>query len=266
MATGKSQFDKSFLRIFSRHPSHKEIRNSIVMPKGVVGILRLGSITSPTYKVDLEINTVASIENTKDKFKMKELFANAGVSSPKFYELFDLEKVRSEIKFPVIAKRTFRSRGMGMQKIDTPEEFELFLTTYIIKNKYNERNPYYLEEFKNYAREYRVHISKMGGYFYCCRKMLKSDYAGSESNWYRNDSNSVWIREENEMFHKPETWDTIIQDCQNARESLGLDIGAFDVKVNMKGDWAILEGNSAPSFGEITSKKYIVELTKIVNQ
>lgn len=265
MATG-SKFDKSFLRVFSRHPSHKEIKNTIVMPKGVVGVLRLGSITSPNYKVDLEINTAKAVENTKDKFIMKKLFEEAGVSSPKFYDLSDLEKVRSEIKFPVIAKRTFRSRGIGMQKIDTPEEFESFLTKFIIGNKYNNRNPYYLEEFKNYSREYRIHVSKMGNYFYSCRKMLKLNYAGSEDNWYRNDSNSVWIREINEAFDKPDSWDVIIQDCQNARQALGLDIGAFDVKVNKKGDWMILEGNSAPSFGEVTSKKYIAELTKIVNQ
>lgn len=259
------KIDKTYLRVFSRHPSHTCIRHTIKIPKGKKGVLRLGSLNSPLYPVDLEINSVESIENTMNKLRMKQLFEKNGVHSPKFYEIEDIDKLKSEISFPVLAKRTFRSRGIGMKKIDTMEEFEQFLKTSIINNSYNKKNPYYLEIFKNYVREYRIHVSIAGGYFYSCRKMLKNSATQQENNWYRNDSNSVWVREENSLFNKPETWDDIIKDCQLARESLGLDICALDVKVNKAGNWLILEANSAPSFGSVTSEKYKSELQKIIH-
>lgn len=277
---------KQYLRVLSRHPSHDPIRNVIKMPPNKTGVIRLGSNSTPkNFDPDIEINTVSSIENTMNKFEMKRRFNVAGVRSPEFYSLYNETAgiwneegdIFDEVSFkelsdyflhntifPVLAKRTYRSRGKGMIKIDNPDMLDDFIQSHIVNNSYHKRNPYYLEEFKNYSREYRIHISSLGGYFYTCRKMLKSEYVGSDSNWYRNDSNSIWILEENELFDKPTTWNSIVKDCQNARESLGLSIGAADVKVTKKGDWAILELNSAPSFGEITSSAYKYELNKLV--
>lgn len=256
------KIDKSYLRVYSRHSTHNPIRNFIKMPEGKTGILRLGSLSTPKYKVDIELNTVESIENTMNKLRMKQLFKECSVSSPNFFEFGNS---LDEMKFPVLAKRTFRSRGAGMKKINSKEEFDEFVEKYINNNVYNKKNPYYIEEFKNFIREYRIHVSCAGGYFYSCRKMLKKSATDQENNWYRNDSNSVWVREENSLFNKPETWDQIIIDCQNARNALGLSICALDVKVNKKGEWIILEANSAPSFGTVTSEKYKQELKKIID-
>lgn len=273
-----------YLRVWSRHPSHDGIRNAIKMPPNKVGVIRLGSNTSMrTFSPDIEINTVESIERTMNKFEMKKAFAQANVRSPEFFVLNnenagiwneagyrfisfeDLSKhLLANKLFPVLAKRTYRSRGAGMQKLDNVDEYLEFINENIINNRYHQRNPYYLEVFKNYIKEYRIHVSELGGYFYSCRKMLKSEYTGTENNWYRNDSNSIWIMEENELFDKPTTWKEIIKDCQNARVALGLSIGAVDVKVNKEGNWAILEMNSAPSFGDVTETAYLYELTKIV--
>ena len=57
-------------------------------------------------------------------------------------------------------------------------------------------------------------------------------------------------------------------------QAVGLDIGAIDVRVQnevtAKGkkrnepDFIILETNSAPSFGEITTQKYLNEIPKVI--
>lgn len=254
------KWDKRSVRILSRHPSHSSIRNAIKTPTGKRVVLRLGSNT-PTANYDLEINTVASIENTANKMKMKQLFYDAGVRSPKFYS--DIFNAVVD-KFPILAKKTYRSRGAGMVKINNQEELTSFLSNLNMTRHNN--NPYYFEQFHNYSKEYRIHVSELGGYFYTCRKMLRQEYAGTDSNWYRNNSNCIWILEENELFDKPSTWDDIVADCQRAREALGLSIGGFDVKVTQKGNWMILEGNSACSFGDITKEVYETELTNIVNK
>lgn len=250
------KWNKKSLRVFSRHPSHSIIRNAIPVPEGQRICIRLGSIT-PMKNTTYEINTVESIENTKDKFKMKSLFKEAGVSSPVFFKVDDAPE---KIKFPILAKKTFRSRGMGMMKLDTQEEYEDFIKSSAYLKSLG-KNEYYFEIFHNYTKEYRIHTSEMGGYFYTCRKMLKSD---AENRWFRNNKNCVWMLEENELFDKPQNWDEIVADCQKAREALGLSICGFDVKVTKKGSWMILEGNSACSFGDLTTDKYINEIKKII--
>lgn len=263
----KSSWDKDYLRVLSRHPSHKILRNSILMPEGLIGVCRLGSQTE--MAVDVEINSIQSVVNCANKLEMKKLFKRAGVNSPEFvvlnnnncasynedgsYTFKGFEYLREnyiEKGISLLGKLTYRSRGQGMVLINTYSELIKFLGRSVIDNQARKGNPYYIEVFKNYIKEYRIHVSCTGGYFYTNRKMLKSEFVGTNNNWYRNDNNCVWYLENNEDFDKPDTWDQIVEDCQRARKALGLDICALDVKVNKKGEWVILEANSAPSFGE----------------
>ncbi len=279
---------KGYLRIFTRHPSHKPLRGFFKLPYSINVCFRLGSNTP--CKNSLEINSVQSIENSSNKLLMKELFIVAGANSPIFYKLskqkayyynnewieVSFTKLSEMIKYPVLAKRTYRSRGAGMKKIDNKTQFMKFISEFVRDKNKQETNPYYIEQFYSHSREYRLHVSEFGC-FYACRKMLKKD---AENRWYRNDSNSVWITEknlikdnegniisyegENEKFNKPDTWNQIIEHCQAARNTLGLDVCCFDVKVNKKGEWLILESNSAPSFGSITEIMYKEELPKVI--
>ena len=98
----------------------------------------------------------------------------------------------------------------------------------------------------------------------------------------RNDSNSVWVTQFDENnnlktdFDQPSNWTTIVSEAVKALEAVGLDIGAIDVKVQSrttkKGavrenpEFIILETNSAPSFGDITLRKYKEEIPKILKE
>jgi len=131
-----------------------------------------------------------------------------------------------------------------------------------LRSKLGSTNGYYSERFINYNREYRLHCTK-NGCFYACRKMLKTD---AEARWFKNDSNCIWYVDTNDGFDRPTNWDKIEAECVKALNAVGLDFGAFDVRVQSSKNkeevlredpkFVIIEVNSAPSFGDITERKY----------
>ena len=231
--------------------------------------------TTPTSEIThrrryIEINTAESCAISSNKLLMKRRFKHGHVRTPAFY-LFkgSVEGLRARTKhrlgiWPagIIAKRYNSSKGNGLALIKSMEDFEAFING---KSK-TELSKWIFERYSTYVREYRLHITK-DGCFYACRKMLRSD---SETRWHRHDENSVWITEENPLFDKPSNWNDIVNDCVNALKSVGLDIAAFDIKVQRtNGDnpkWLILECNSAPGLGEIGIQKYLTEIPKIIDR
>lgn len=280
--SSKSKVKKVFthwrIRIRSRHPSHDVLRNNLKrLP--FESVVRLGSTTE---KVEtrtgllIECNTVEAIKNSASKLRMKTCFQKANVKTCEwwltdgktFYNPVNKDKTISIAEFetfPIVAKNFFGSRGRGNYKLNNKEELNRFLKNHNLSD-------YLFEKFYNYNREYRLHVDA-DGCFYTCRKMLKED-TPEDKRWFRNDSNSVWIVEENEKFDKPICWDSIVSECVKALNSVGLDFGACDVRVQSskteKGerrkevDFVIIEINSAPSFGEITAERYLTKIPEIL--
>jgi len=270
--TGKRVKKKTLLHVRTRHPSHSILRkNPLLRTFGKKILLRLGSTTAinGVRPYDLEINSVEGIRNSSDKLKMKKCFETAKVAQCYWFTLrpngtfwkkgIDGEENTSseEMHFPIIAKGRFGSRGRANTKIDNLEE----LTAWLKKPNLTLSN-YIFELYFNGSREYRLHVSK-NGCFYTNRKLRNND---SEERWFFNNLNCAWMLETNPTFNKPPTWDQIVADCVEALDAIGLDLGAFDVRTDKAGDWRIIEVNSAPSFGEITSTKYIEELNKIIQE
>jgi hypothetical protein len=105
--------------------------------------------------------------------------------------------------------------------------------------------------------------------------MLKSDVP-KEQRWFRNDKNSVWIVEENEQFDKPINWNDIVDDAVKALVSVGLDVGALDVRVQSAKDgdgntiknpkWIIIETNSAPGLADVGLQKYVDIIPQLISE
>jgi glutathione synthase/RimK-type ligase-like ATP-grasp enzyme len=270
----KSKSKKKFVSVRSRHPSHSVIRRKIETDHNVV--FRLGS-TTPTSEVFktaknvVEINTVQAITNSANKLLMKRKFSEAGVLTADWWNAESLENWAAD-KFPIVVKHIFGSRNNGNTLIKTPEELNAWLN----KKSNTQLTQYIVERFYNYNREYRLHVTA-DGCFYTCRKMLKSD-TPAEKRWFRNDSNSTWILEENENFDKPSNWTAIVAECVKALNAVGLDVGAIDLRVQSREDqkgnnkkvirkdpkFIVIEINSAPSFGELTAVKYLDVIPKII--
>lgn len=258
------------IKIRSRHPSHSALRK--ILPKlPYRSVVRFGSETDLNDTVSnggkrIEINTIEAVRNSANKLRMKTCFTQGKVPTAKWQTLEEYIS-KPSLEFPIVVKHIFGSRNKSNFLIKDKKEFES-----CIKGKTTKK--YIVEEFKNFTREYRLHVTK-NGCFYSCRKMIKED-TPKEQRWFRNDSNSVWIIEENPSFDRPSNWKTIEKDCVNALKSVGLDVGAVDLKVqsstNKKGEkrkdpeYIVIEINSAPSFGDITLKKYKEIIPKLITE
>lgn len=251
---------KRKLRVFSRHPSHDPLRDKIFLP--TLTCIRLGSLNEGTLKYDVEINSTNAIKVSSNKLLMKQAFSNNDVKTSLWINTSNKEELLDfleENDFPLVFKSFFGSRGEGNNIIRTREEMETFLSKHDLKN-------YVIEKYYPYMREYRLHVTTEGC-FYTCRKVLKKE-TPKENQWFRNDSNSNWVTENNELFQKPTNWKTIESECIKALNAVGLDCGAIDVRVQnekegKEPDFVILETNSAPSFGDITLQKYLEIIPKI---
>jgi glutathione synthase/RimK-type ligase-like ATP-grasp enzyme len=241
----------------------------------VRSIVRLGSVTtleeafpiSFGRKDIIEINTVEAVENSRSKLLMKQCFAEAGVpqadwwkfESEKPWNLLSQDGVTSSkyLPYPILAKRVFGFKGHGMAKLDNQEQLEAWLSK-------NNTSGYYFEEFKNYAREYRLHCTQ-DKCFIVWRKLRKAD---SENRWFFNSSNCNWVGEEHELFDRPSNWDSIVEDCLKAIRAVGLDLGSFDVRIQSakkkNPEYIIVEVNSAPSLGRIGIQKYREIITELI--
>lgn len=259
--------------ILSRHPSHKVFRHSEALKKlcNKRSVIRFGSSTEledvhSQNGSRVQINTVEAIRNSASKLRMKTCFSQASVKTADWWKASELPTDLAVLPFPLIGKHIFGSRGRGNSFIKTVEELQAWIKGKDLSN-------YIIEKYYNFVREYRLHVSK-NGCFYTCRKMLKQD-TPEDKKYQRHDDNCVWIVEENPLFDKPSNWNTIIAECVKALQSTGLDFGAIDLRVQSAKDgkgkvreapeFIIVEINSAPSMGEITTLKYNEELPKLIN-
>lgn len=280
MKTKKPKYTHFRPVVFSRHPSHDVLRrkNKKLPLLPFRAVVRFGSVTEHT-KDRVECNTIEGVKNSMSKLRMKRCFIDNEVESPDYYtydrntgKLYQAIKGEEDkavsledLEYPIIAKRIFGSRGRGMEKLDNQEALDEFIDKEFDQGN---RTRYYFESYKNYTKEYRLHVTE-DGCFYTNRKMLKSD-TPEEDRYFRNDSNSVWYLESNEKFDKPGNWQEIVDECVKSLKAVKLDIGACDVRVSKtkdgKAKFAIIEINSAPSFGDITEEKYIEQIPLVLKR
>lgn len=248
-------------------------------------IFRMGSVT-PTNEITkrkdyIEINTSDACKISGNKILMKERFTHGKIPTAKWFIVkegdvqrrndtgkYFSSKVNSALQKwgKIIVKRYNSSGGKGIYLISEPDDFDTFFRDpdgcahYVSRLK-----NYVFERYHTYSREYRIHVTK-DGCFLADRKMLVDN---AEERWHRHENNSVWISENNELFDKPTNWDKIVDSCVCALKSVGLDIAAFDVKVqnnkHKNPKWIIMESNSAPGLGENSIEEYKKILTQIIN-
>lgn len=289
----KKRFTKWRPIIRSRHPSHDSLRRrnplKLLPLLPFKSLIRFGSSTELQSTIAnggdrIELNTIEAIKNSSNKLLMKQCFTNTNVKTADWWNIYiggyDFEGIPLAMKFnyeepellhllpyPIISKHIFGSRGTGNKKHDNQESLEAWMEG-------KDLSKYIFEKYYNYNREYRLHISK-NGCFYTCRKMLKAE-APQEARWYRNDEHCVWVLEENESFDKPVNWDNVVEESVKALKAVGLDFGAVDLRIqsskNKDGDlretpkFIVVEINSAPSCGTITTIKYAEELPKLLRE
>lgn len=274
------------LSVRSRHPSADSLKGVIRVP--FAAIYRHGSTTESELRH--EINSIDCVRTSSSKLLMKKAFDKGGVKHLPWLPLSAgtvqgdcFVSGETKLKFPLIVKSRYGSRGEGNHKIDTPKDFNTFLSKGVTKANY------IVEPYFSGPVEFRIHISKDGP-IYSLRKMLKTNIP-EEKRWVRNDDTCVWITEfaqnrtangkfisfkvqDNSKFDRPGNWNEIVEECKKALKAVGGDLLAVDVKSQSsydskkhrreKVEFYILEVNSAPSMGEITTEIYKRELPAIL--
>lgn len=264
--------------VLTRHPSHRPLRLKLpLLP--FRSIVRLGSTTVPADgKLRVEINSPQVAVISGNKLRMKQAFTRAKIKCADWWVINaghafvsgdrnSGPKPLSTLPFPLISKSLHGSKGKGNSLLKNEQELKAFIAKKDLTN-------YIFEKYYTYSKEYRIHVTK-NGYFYACRKMLKNG-TPEEKKFQRHDDNCVWILETNNDFDKPINWNTIVGDCVSALKEIGADILAFDVKTQSSKDssgvarrnpeYIIIESNSAPSFGEMTTQKYLEIIPQLLKE
>ena len=248
-----------------------------------LAVVRLGSLT-PVEEITgirdiIEINKPEAIEISRDKNLMKEAFTQNQVKTANWFttepmgggvQFVSLENPNlnvdlATLPYPILSKSRTGQGGSGNTLHKDQKSLETWMKGKTLSN-------YIFEEFYNYAREYRLHVTQEGT-FLVWRKMRKSD---AKDRWYFNSNNCVWIGEENPLFDKPVNWYECVQQCVLALKSVGLDIGAVDIRIQSAEDkegnkrktcdFIVLETGSAPALGTVGSEFYYKEIVKLINK
>lgn len=268
------------IKLRSKNPSATELRTrlSFVRTKSPF-VVRLGSRTplntfrNRIYHSATEINTIDSIENSRDKLKMKACFSAESIKQANWYQfcpneagmrygrLDDVETqiTQENLPYPIVVKQVVGYKGHGMVKCENQEE----LQTWLINHHFHTAG-FYVERFHNMAKEYRLHATQER-VFLSWRKLRRED---ATERWFFNSTNCNWVGEEHELFAKPEAWDLMCEHAVRAIRATGLSIGAVDVRCKSncrtENDFIILETNSAAELGVVGTEAYYTEITKIV--
>jgi glutathione synthase/RimK-type ligase-like ATP-grasp enzyme len=253
------------VKLRSMNPSARQLRGMLHTVKtNHPFLVRLGSRT-PTTEIFSrisgvrELNSIESIENSRSKLRMRDCFEKAEVSMASGFTNVPNVALDKEVKFPILIKRDYGSKGRGMEKIDTKEDLDKWL-------KKNNSTGFYVEEYKDYGKEYRLHATQ-NEVFLSWRKVRRSD---AEQKWFFNSTNCNWLNEGHENFEKPKAWDLMCQHAVKAMRATGLSIGAVDIRckkdAKTENDFIVCEVNSAPELGEVGTVEYFKVLNKIIKE
>lgn len=243
------------IRVLSRHPSHSPLRG---MKFGERVLLRLGSTTKVESEYDIYLNSIEAISISSNKYRMKKAFEDHRISTPTWYTYEELIKkdITDTKLYPMVCKQIYGSRGTGNYLVHNAKEFDSFI------KRRRDVSKFIFEKFCNYSYEYRVHVSKLG-IFMIWQKLRKKD-TPENMRWVYNNDTSVFLSPKNENFTRIPTIHILETLSLGALKAVGLDIGALDVKMDKKGNFKVLEINSAPSIGEQGMEIYKQEITKLI--
>lgn len=258
------QFKQRTVRIRTKNPTSNPLRKAILVP--FKAVCRLGSRTAtrdvfPASERVVECNTVQSIENSRNKLRMKECFATQNIPQATMYHgPFDHQRILDHFHitspdFQLVGKMICGFQGHGMTLINNRTELEQWCRTHSPQN-------YFIELFYNYGREYRLHATR-DSVFLSWRKLRSHDAA---ERWFFNSHNCNWVGEGNQLFNKPANWEELCRTARTAISSTGLDIGAVDIRVSSQDttQFIVCEVNSAPALGDVGIEAYREQIKSVL--
>jgi len=186
-----------------------------------------------------QVNTLQSIIQASNKSGALTVLNNHGITVPKYYAFVDAE----EIKYPVLARKTFHKQGRDIILCNNREE--------AVNALHSGRD--YLLEFIEARAEYRLHCidNEIVKIFRKVRLSPDShDFIKcTRCGWgfYRTDMGQDWLQP---MKSK----------AIESLKALGLYFGAVDMIHSTNHRFVVLEVNSAPALNTDTLNVYTKKL------
>lgn len=133
-------------------PDTIRIDNKLLECDGIISRCEIGSILAPESEAYLRllqfyenrgtpvINSSESIIKCQDKFRTHYNLSKMNLPNPKTFLTYEYESAKrilseKELEFPVIVKETYGSRGNGVYKVNSLEEFEILHQTEFSTNQ-----------------------------------------------------------------------------------------------------------------------------------
>ncbi len=179
-------------------------------------------------------NGSESISMSKDKLRMVQMLNHSHLPTPKTMLVkfpMSMERVRTEIGFPLVLKMVSGAKGFGVHLCETPHALEEIME--IISAQIH-HSPMIIQEFiqSSYGRDLRVFI--LGGQVVAC--MQRSSGRGFKANYSLGGSVKLY----------PITPEIEHLACASAA-LFGLEIAGIDLLFDGDG-FKVCEANSAPGF------------------
>lgn len=220
---------------FAQIASQNDIELSISRSNG-------GDINWGRQNAQTRLN--ADISNTTNKRRMRELFAEHGVPTPKLVRGHDYQDPTSGYTLPIVGRPDTHSKGRGFWLCKTETDVVRALqgtrrkraATHFMEYISKERAP----------REYRVHIFQ--GKSIRISEKLFGLIGETAQGLY------ITGKPKHNVNH-------VRQAAKDAVAAVGLDFGAVDVLANDTECW-VLEVNAAPGLGGSMPKLYLENFKK----
>lgn len=256
------------VRVRTKNTTAIPLRGTIFTP--FLAVARLGSRTSTQeiFPISygrrriIECNTVDSINNSRDKLRMKECFSRANIPQARHYHgpmdataILNHFQITRDDEFALVGKAICGFQGRGMELITSRSELENFCRRHTSQN-------FFIELYYNYGREYRIHATRDDA-FLAWRKLRSHE---ATERWFFNSHNCNWVGQGNQLFNQPSNWDQLCDVAKRAIETTGLDIGAVDIRVSSKDttQFIVCEVNSAPALGNEGIRHYQEQIRNVL--
>lgn len=186
-------------------------------------------------------NSMRTVELCRDKLKMKEAFAEAGIPTPKFGGFTNYDELRElarDFTFPVVVKPRLMAGSLGVLKVERPEDLaaayrQSEADVLSLGGQANSaEDVFQLEEYIDYPYEVSVEVAHVSGERFILAMTDKQ--LGPEPHFVELGHAVPSVHSNN---------DALLKWALRACEVLGIEYGVahFEARVSAEGDIQVIE-------------------------
>jgi RimK family alpha-L-glutamate ligase len=201
------------------------------------------------YIKDNNIPHLFYIKSNKNKSQQQDIFEKNKIPTPKTIygkvKDLDIDKVITELKFPIISKILNGSKGVGVEKHDDKKQLEKFF-------KDNKNEVILFQRYIENESDIRV-------FFFKGKILFSIERTRQNKKEFRNN---ISLGAKQKFITLPKDAETL---CNKINKVFDLDFAGIDLIKSSDNKWYVLEVNESPQFKN-KENKVIPEIKKYFNK